>query len=228
VAVLLRFFTAILPADIWLPIVILVSALTMTVGNLVALAQTNIKRMLAYSSIAQAGYMLMGFAALGSGSGTGLWQVYSVPIYLATYVFMNLGVIAVVVAVYENRRSHQIADYAGLARSAPGLAWLMVFFLLSLAGIPPTAGFFGKLGLFYAAIENRLYWLAILAFIMSVISVYYYFGVIKAMFFTTEGEMQPVRSGFGVKAALAISLIGTLGIFLFAQPFLAIVGTMQP
>src|SRR5205814_9751637 len=116
-AVFIRVFTAVLPLESWTPVIAVLSAITMTLGNTVAIAQTNIKRMLAYSSVAHAGYLLMGMASFrGLGAGTqGDWSVQGMVIYMVTYLFMNLGAFAVVVQHYNTNRSHRIEDYAGLA-----------------------------------------------------------------------------------------------------------------
>jgi len=231
-AVLVRVLFTVFSPEAWVFPLAVLAALTMTVGNLAALPQTNIKRMLAYSSVAHAGYTLMAVVALGAAPAAeseraGLenpWQMYGVAVYLAVYVFMNLGALAVVAAVYDRIKSHRIEDYAGLSQRAPALAWLMVFFLLSLAGIPPTAGFWGKFVLFAAVLDTRLnpnlIWLGIIGFLNSVVSVYYYWGVVRAMFLvrarTEEGV--PVSRALGVTLALAAA--GTLGLFLFAGEFM--------
>jgi NADH-quinone oxidoreductase subunit N len=234
-AILVRVFHAAFPPQYWAMPVAVLAALTMTVGNLAALPQTNIKRMLAYSSIAHAGYTLMAVAALGKGGGyvagtqtPSQWQMYGVAVYLATYVFMNLGALAVVTAVYDKIKSHRIEDYAGLSERAPGLAWLMVFFLLSLAGIPPTAGFWGKFVLFAGTIQTHLIWLAILGFINSVISVYYYWSVVRAMFLMkpagtrAAGGEEGVSTTPEIRLTLAVAAVATLAIFLFAGQFMAL------
>jgi NADH-quinone oxidoreductase subunit N len=225
-AVLVRVFFVALPPQLWTVPIAALAALTMTAGNLAALPQGNIKRMLAYSSIAHAGYTLMALAALGATvNGNNFvtdtyWQSYAIPVYLVTYVFMNLGALAVVMAVYNKIKSHRIDDYAGLVRRSPGLAWLMLFFLLSLAGIPPTAGFFGKFVLFAAVLEARLYWLAILGFINSVVSVYYYWNVVRAMFLMKPVSDEDVRPAPELNLTLAIAALATLAIFVFAGQFM--------
>ncbi|HTE21212.1 MAG TPA: NADH-quinone oxidoreductase subunit N, partial [Armatimonadota bacterium] len=234
-AVFVRVFVTVLPAEYWVFPVAVLAALTMTVGNLAALPQYNIKRMLAYSSVSHAGYTLMAVAALGAGGGvnprTGelsQWQTYGVAVYLATYVFMNLGALAVVTAVYGKIKSHRIEDYAGLSQRAPGLAWLMVFFMLSLAGLPPTAGFWGKFVVFAAVIETtpkvNLVWLAVVGFINSVISVYYYWGIVRAMFLLKSPSDEEVRPAWELNLAVGLAAVATLGIFLFAGRFMELFG----
>jgi NADH-quinone oxidoreductase subunit N len=225
-AVLVRVFTAALPVESWRPVVAVLAAVTMTLGNVVAIPQTNIKRMLAYSSIAHAGYVLMGLAAFRGSSGAGAagdWSLQATVLYMITYLFMNLGAFAVIIQFYSSNRSHLIQDYAGLAQRSPGLALMMTLFLLSLAGLPPTAGFFGKLLLFGAAIQGDLLWLAVVGIINAVISVYYYWNVIRQMYLRAPETNTAVPAVLGVRWALGLSVIGTLGLFLLAQQLLELV-----
>lgn len=192
-----------------------VSAITMLVGNITAVAQTNIKRMLAYSSIAHAGYLLMGIV---SNSADG----YSaITFYVTSYVFMQLGAF-IVVGILErgNESLLEINDYAGLAKREPMLAFAMAVFMLSLAGIPPFAGFFGKYMLFVAAVESGFTWLTIVAVASSVISAYFYLGLIVKMYFTEPtGEREPAVSGLaGITLVVTTAVSIILG--LFASPFL--------
>lgn len=225
-AVFLRVFATVLPAQYWVAGITLLSALTMTLGNVSALNQTSIKRMMAYSGIAHAGYSLMALAAIGQLQlfdrplSENPWVQYGLAIYLATYVFMNVGVLAIITAVYERTRSHLIEDYRGLAVRSPWLAYLMLFFLLSLAGLPPTAGFLGKFILFGAGVSSGLIWLAVLAFVNSVVSVGYYWQVIKVMFLRSTDEVEPIRPGFSLGTAIGISAVATLTILVFANTFL--------
>ncbi len=243
-AVFVRVLWVVFPHDQWFLPVAVLSAITMTVGNLAALPQTNVKRMLAYSSIAHAGYALMAVAALGAGqfnpsvllgpdavqmkptvqATASVWQHAGLPVYLATYIFMNLGALAVVMAVYQKTKSHSINDYAGLAQRAPGLAWLMLFFLLSLAGIPPTAGFWGKFVLFAATLEAgpHLVWLAICGFLNSVVSVYYYWNVVRAMFIMKPVSQEAMGPTADVRLTLAVAAVGTIAIFVLAGPFMTL------
>lgn len=189
-ALLLRFFLFALPADLvidgqlvqtfWINIVVVFAVASMTLGNILALRQTNIKRMLAYSSIAQAGYSLVGVAALQSANQE--FAVSSVTFYMFMYIFTNLLVFAGVILFAEASGSEEIADMAGLQRRSPWLALAMTISLLSLAGIPPAAGFFGKLFLFQASVEAGLVNLAIIGVLNSIIALYYYLIVIKIMY----------------------------------------------
>jgi proton-translocating NADH-quinone oxidoreductase chain N len=220
-AVFVRFFTAAVPNQSWASALALLSALTMTVGNLVAIPQTNIKRMLAYSSIAHAGYALIGLASYRLADGSvNPWAVQGILLYLLTYLFMNLGAFAVLIVFYERERSHVIEEYAGLAQSSPATALMMTLFLLSLAGLPPTAGFVGKLFLFGAAVKAGQTWLAVVGVINAVISVYYYWNVVRCMYILPTRQATALRLSGGVAAALGLATAGTLALFLFAQPVL--------
>jgi NADH-quinone oxidoreductase subunit N len=214
------FFTAMPPAmppdpsnlDLdWRTLLMAISALTMTVGNLVAMWQTNIKRLLAYSSIAQAGYILVGVVA-ASPMG-----VSAVLLYLAAYAVTNLGAFAAVIAFSNQTGSDEIDDYAGMHKRAPGLALVLIICLLSLAGIPPMAGFVGKLWLFAALIERgeAYYWLAAVGVINSVISVSYYWKVIRALYLmpaSTEDQL-PVSPALTVALGVAVAGVFFVGIF---------------
>lgn len=168
----------------WALAAAVLSALSIILGNLAAIPQTNMKRLLAYSSIAQAGYMLAGLAAATQAG------IKGVLFYAALYVFANVGVFSVVAAVRLNEDSDGLLAYHGLSRRSPLLAAVMTVSLLSMAGIPPLAGFAGKFYLFSAAIEGGWLWLAFLGFVMSMVSVYYYLMIVKAMFL-----YQPLHSG---------------------------------
>ena len=170
----------------WQALLVLVSILTMTLGNLTALWQNNIKRMLAYSSIAHAGYMLLGVAVL---SNQGLVAVL---IYFFFYLFMNLGAFFIVMLIANKTGSEDIDDYDGLGYTSPFLGVALTLFLISLIGLPPTAGFIGKLYLFIALVDAQMITVAIIALINTVISLYYYIRVLKHMFLTKSTEETPV------------------------------------
>lgn len=198
----------------------IVSAITMLIGNFTALAQTNVKRMLAYSSIAHAGYLLMGIVS-NSGSGYA-----GITFYITSYVFMQLGAF-VVVGILErgNEENLQLSDYAGLAKREPALAFVMAVFMLSLAGIPPFAGFFGKYLLFVSAIESGYTWLTIVAVVSSVVSAYFYLGLIVKMYFTESStEHAPASSGLA-GITLAVTTAATIVMGLFTTQLLSIFGT---
>lgn len=183
-----------------------ISAATMIVGNITALAQKNIKRMLAYSSIAHAGYMLIGLAA-DNGSGYGAIAFYSL-----AYVFMQLGSFTAL-SIFERDygKNLELKDFAGLSKRKPWLAALMAVFMFSLVGLPPFAGFFGKYYLFLAAIETGYTWLAIVGVIASIISIYYYIGVIVYMYFREPSEAEfAIPAGRGAGAAVTLSAVGLI------------------
>jgi NADH-quinone oxidoreductase subunit N len=197
-----------------------VAILTMSLGNLVALWQTNVKRLLAYSSIAQAGYMLIGLAALAPGSESWTNGLNGLLLYLFAYLFTNLGAFAVVIAVENRTGSASLPAFAGLIRRSPFLAVAMFIFLLSLIGIPPTGGFMGKLFVFGAAIQRQMFGLAVVGIINSVVSVYYYYAIMREMLFGEAGEAQPVQTGPALHAVVAINAIMVLVIALYAEPFI--------
>src|SRR5262245_28425688 len=188
----------------WLTALAVIAAITMTVGNVIAISQKNIKRMLAYSSIAHAGYALVGFV-------TG--EYASVAFYMLVYCVMSMGAFAVIqLLARAGDRKTEIADYAGIGFEAPGLTFSLSIFLLSLAGIPPTAGFMSKFFVFKTAWDSphNLRWLVIVAVVNSIISIYYYLYPIVAMFFRplSPGFVRP-RVSMGAAIALIVTLIGT-------------------
>jgi len=214
-AALLRLLAWALPAMslTWVPIVAVLSALTMFVGNLAALVQTNLKRLLAYSSIAHAGYILMAVAALGTSTAAA-GAIAAALFYLLAYAVTNLGAWAVVVALereYGTGLTPQ--EYAGLGRKHPLLALAMTIFMLSLTGIPPTAGLIAKVYVFRAALDGGLVWLAIIGVITSFISAYYYLRVLVAMYMhegSPEVHLDRLTVGVVAVAALATLLLGLL------------------
>ena len=194
----------------WQLFVMAVAVITMTVGNLAALTQVNIKRMLAYSTIAHVGYILLGLVAAADGSSTGL---QGMAIYLLVYAFTNLGVFTVVVALRrKDFIGDEIDDMSGLFEKSPASAFLMLIFLLSLAGIPPTAGFIGKYFIFLALIETGHYTLAVIAVLYIVVAIYYYFRIVVAMFMKTAPDAERLSFSSGILVTLAVTLVLTLGI----------------
>ena len=222
IAFLLRIFLGPLanarPA--WEPILSVVAVLTLTLGNLAAINQTNIKRLLAYSSISHAGYMLLGLIA---GNDTG---INGIAVYVMVYTFMTLGAFLVVVAMRrENIIGEDLDDFAGLAHRHPGYAILMLIFLLSLAGIPPTAGFLGKYYIFLALIQTGHYTLAVVATLYVAVAIYYYFKIVRSMFIREETERAPLTSSFGLQFALVVTGVMTLAIGIYPEPFLRMAQT---
>jgi NADH-quinone oxidoreductase subunit N len=181
----------------------------MTLGNIAALRQDNMKRMLAYSSIAHAGYIFMGVVVLTSQG------LQSVLIYLITYLFMNLGAFLVVIEVFNRTESFDIKDYRGLYRRSPFLTISMTIFLLSLMGIPPFAGFFGKLYVFGAAVNTNLAWFAVVGALNSVVAVYYYARVIKTMIIEDADDASRMRIPWTSHVLVWIMLLPTVGLMLF-------------
>lgn len=194
-----------LEAD-WSFLLAVMAALTLIVGSFVALPQTNIKRLLAYSSIAQAGYLLVGFVA-----GTER-AVSSVLLYLSIYVFTNLGAFLSVIIVTRHTGSEEISDLAGLSRRSPLLALAFMLSLFSLAGIPPLGGFVGKLYLFAAAMEHadRFLWLVVLAVLLSIVSLFYYLQVVRQMYIEQPKGQGPIPVGAAAGTALVICMAGIL------------------
>jgi NADH-quinone oxidoreductase subunit N len=204
----------------WPSILALVSALTMTLGNVAAIHQNNLKRLLAYSSIAHAGYLLMGIVAL---SDLGLRAVI---FYLVVYLFMNLGAFGVVAMVANGGGSEEIDSYRGLGSRAPYVCVAMAIFLFSLIGLPPFAGFVGKIYLFAAVIYKKIYWLAVVAALNTVVSLYYYLRVVKAMFLEKPIEEGQMQVSLGSQALLLALLIPTLGLGIYWQPLAEVVSGM--
>ncbi len=196
--------------EIWMPFLFGISVLTMLVGNIAAIFQNDVKRMLAYSGIAHAGYLLIGIVA-NSQDG-----MASIIFYLSVYLFMNIGAFAVVFVMEgEGRESNSIYRFKGLAKRKPLLAAAMSLFMLSLAGFPPTAGFFGKLFVFFAAIKEGYILITVLAVIASMISVYFYLRVIVMMYFH-EGETdEAIVLNRGMAAIVMVSSIAIISIGVF-------------
>jgi NADH:ubiquinone oxidoreductase subunit 2 (subunit N) len=239
-AILMRvFLVAMAPMQAqWIALLIAVSILTMTVGNLSALRQTNVKRLLAYSSIAQAGYILIGVAAVvGAGlvtSGSNaaasarpaltFTGINGVLIYLFAYLFTNVGAFAVVTAFETATGKVELDDYAGLVKRSPWLAGLLFIFLISLAGIPPTGGFLGKFFVFGAAVQRQMWGLLAIAAVNTVVAAFYYLNVVRYMFFVPapngEGAGR-VEVALPLRGALLITAVLTLLLGLVPGPLIA-------
>jgi NADH-quinone oxidoreductase subunit N len=188
------------------------------VGNIIALSQSNIKRMLAYSSIAHAGYILVAFVAGNELGRSGIL------FYLLAYVFMNIGAFTVVILLGKRGEENTlISDYAGIGFKHPLLAIAMAIFMFSLAGVPPTAGFMAKFYVFSAAVKAGYYWLAVIGVLNSVVAAYYYLRVIIYMYFR-EPEKELAISGFSPAAVLAviISVWGVLQMGILPSMFLSL------
>jgi NADH-quinone oxidoreductase subunit N len=202
----------------WTLVWAVLATASMFLGNITALVQTNIKRMMAYSSIAQAGYILVGVVAAGgtltSGKGVG-----AVLYYVLAYALTNLCIFAVLTHMDQEGGWVTIEDFKGLAQRNPLYAWSLLVAFISLIGIPPTAGFMGKFFLFRAALESQYLWLALAMAVNSAISVGYYYGVVKAMFLE-KSDRAPLQASAGVLVTVVISLAGVILVGIFANPFL--------
>jgi len=208
----------------WGHVMIVLAILTMVIGNVLALPQRNLKRMLAYSSIAHAGYLTLGLIAAGkSGDRLG---VSAVLFYLAAYALMNLGAFGVLIWIRSRRAyDYSLDGIAGMGRSMPWPAFLMALFMISLTGIPPTVGFWGKFYLFTAVVQAHLTWLAIIAVVMSAVSAYYYLRVVWYLYFREapegeEAEAEPASTQAGVITAVTIAALGVALVGLFPGPLL--------
>ena len=187
----------------------------MTLGNLIALRQTNIKRLLAYSSIAQAGYILIGVAAVAGDPDLTFNGINGVLIYLFAYLFTNLGAFAVVIAIENETGKVELKDYAGLVHRSPWLAVLLLIFLLSLAGIPPTGGFMGKFFVFGAAVQSQMWVLLAIAAVNTVVAAFYYLNIVRYMFFVPAEEdagRVNISPAFGVTLGITAVVTVLLGL----------------
>lgn len=202
----------------WTLVLSVLSVLTMLVGTIVGVVQTNVKRLLAYSSIAHVGYLLIGICA---GTRVG---IESIVIYLFVYLFMSIGAFSVVTAVSRATGGEELKHFRGLNRKSPVLAAAMAIFLISLTGIPPLAGFIGKFFIFAVAIEEQLYTLAVVGVLTSVVSLFYYCKILKAMYFTDveESELGPVSTSPGMRVGLVTMTFFTLALGLYPVPLVEI------
>jgi NADH-quinone oxidoreductase subunit N len=213
-AILIRVFMIAFPslAVQWKFLFSILAALTIVIGNLVAIPQTNIKRMLAYSSIAQAGYIMTGVVAASQAG------VKGVAFYAMIYVFATIGAFTVVMTFSANTGSDEIKDYAGLAQRSPLMAAVLTVALLSMAGIPPLAGFAGKFYLFSSIVNQGYLWLVIIGLVMSMASVFYYLSVVKVMYMADPTDDAPILVPAGAKAALLITMLITVFLGVYPQP----------
>ncbi|HEX2340187.1 MAG TPA: NADH-quinone oxidoreductase subunit N [Vicinamibacterales bacterium] len=197
----------------WTTFFYILAVITMTVGNLAALTQSNMKRLLAYSSIAHAGYLLIGIVAATPRG------VVATLIYLFVYAFMQLGAFAIVVMLHrQDQIGDELKDLSGLYLRRPGVAFAMLVFMLSLGGIPPTAGFMGKFWLFGAAIEAGYVWLAVIGVLNSAISLYYYVRVVVFMWIKEDAVGSAITLAPGIAVALAIAVAGTILLGIYPAP----------
>ena len=225
-AVILRVFYVAFPLDVlsieWSAIFAVLAALSMTIGNLVAIPQRNIKRMLAYSTIAHAGYMLVGLAAVASRAPEGgeSGGATGVLFYLAGYAATNMAAFAAVIAISDRIGSDRIEDFAGMARRAPYLAAVLAFAMVSLTGAPPTVGFMVKINIFGSAVNADLVWLAAIGAVNSVISAYYYLRVVRVMYFSSPVSEERVTTGAPLRLAVVLAAAAVLFFGLYPEPML--------
>ena len=213
-------------ALVWLPAVSVLAGMTIVTGNLMAIPQQNIKRLLAYSGVAHIGYMLVGLAALSS-SGVAMMLFY-----LVAYMFGNMGAFLVVEAVARSEKSDGIDAYRGLAQRSPLLALAMLIFLLSLGGIPFVAGFWAKLYVFWAAIERGMYGLVFLGAVLTVVALYYYLLVARRMYIEAPDRRDPVPVPGLLGAAIVVCVVGVVGMGIYPAPWvdvtLRVAATLMP
>lgn len=199
----------------WRQIIVFVSILSMVLGSLAAIAQTNIKRLMAYSSIGHIGYALIGLAAGGANG------VQGIILYMTIYLAMNVGTFACILSMRrKGDMVEEISDLAGLSKTNPMLAAALLVFMFSMAGVPPLAGFFGKLYIFLAAIEAQLYTLAIIGVIASVVGAFYYLRIIKIMYFDEAAEPFDAPLGKGLGGVVTITSLVTILFFFVLSPVL--------
>jgi len=191
----------------WQQMLIIIAVLSMAGGNLMAIAQTNIKRMLAYSAIAHMGFMLLGILSAGpNGYGASMF-------YVLVYAVMSLGAFGMVILLSrEGFEADQLEDFRGLNRRSPWLAFLMLLLMFSMAGVPPTVGFYAKLMVIQALIDASLVWLAVLAVLFAVIGAYYYLRVVKLMYFDAPADTNPIAAGPDVRALISINALALVAV----------------
>jgi NADH-quinone oxidoreductase subunit N len=214
-AIILRVFFSAFNFPQWLSqdwglLFAVLAAIGMTLGNIVALLQINIKRMLGYSSIAQAGYLMVGLATVGYSLNSDIIGRSSLLFFLAAYALTNLGAFIAIIAISGKLNSDLIGDYSGMGRRSPLLALALTLCLISLIGIPPAAGFMAKFYIFSGAVQNGLLWLVIIAVINSVVSAYYYLRIVKVMWLEAPVSEEKVDSSGALRLALSISCLGVL------------------
>ena len=228
-AVILRVFYIAFPMDglslEWSLTFAVLAALSMTLGNLVAIAQSNIKRMLAYSTVAHAGYLMVGLAAARATGDQGVIGPLGVLFYLGGYAATNLAAFSAVIAISARIGSDNIDDFAGMGRRAPYLAAALAFAMVSLIGVPPTVGFMVKVYIFGAAVNSDLAWLAVFGVVNSVISAYYYLRVVKVMYLLPAPIEERLSSGLPIRLALLGTTAAVLVFGVYPTPLLKLATT---
>ncbi|MFH1650948.1 MAG: NADH-quinone oxidoreductase subunit N [Chloroflexota bacterium] len=226
-AVILRVFSTALGTPSWLTanwgiIFAWLAIISMTAGNLAAIPQNNIKRLFGYSSIAQAGYLMVGLAAMGFSAPNVTAGQSGIMFFLASYALTNIGAFTAIIAITNQAGTDEIGDFAGMMKRSPLLALALTLCLISLIGMPPAAGFMGKFFIFSAAVQEGLLWLVVVAVINSVISAYYYLRVVKVMWFGTPPSADEVPSSTFLRAGLLISCAGVLLLGVFPGGIMAL------
>jgi NADH-quinone oxidoreductase subunit N len=206
----------------WGMIIAILSAITMTIGNITAIMQSNIKRMLGYSSIAQAGYLMVGLATVGMALNNDTLGQSALIFFLMSYTFTNLGAFIAIIAITNKINSDMIDDFSGMIKRAPLLSIALSLCLISLIGLPPTGGLIAKIYIFNGAVQNNLVWLVIVAVINSVISAFYYLRVVKVMWTGSPASEERVSSSWPLKVALAFSCLFVILLGVFPGGFVSI------
>jgi NADH-quinone oxidoreductase subunit N len=204
----------------WKILFAVLAAISMTVGNVMAVRQSNVRRMLGYSSIAQAGNFLVGIAAISATSDGDQLGASGVLFFLATYAFTNLGAFFAIMAISNRTGSDEIEDYGGLGRRAPIPAAALTLCLLSLTGLPPTAGFWAKLYVFNAAVQADLVWLVVIAVLNTAISAFYYLGVARQMYVGAATSDEEIRPSLSMQAMLLAAAAGVFAFFIYPYPLI--------
>lgn len=222
-AAALRIFMVGLPAlqGKWTMVFITLAVITMTFGNISAIVQTNMRRMLAYSAVAQAGYIMVGLAVASERA------VSAMLYYLIAYAFTTIGAFAVVILLAQYHPTQEIEDFRGLGRRSPLFALTLTVFMLSLIGLPPTAGFFGKFYLYQAAVGEGMAWLALVIVVNSIVSIPYYWGIVQTMYLREGESMEALPAPAGVRWTAAIGLAATLALGLFPDQVVRVVSAIQ-
>jgi NADH-quinone oxidoreductase subunit N len=209
----------------WQQMLLVLSVLSMALGNLVAISQTNLKRMLAYSTIAQVGFVLLGMlSGVVGGESKGLAQAWGSSLfYLITYVLTTLGTFGLILLL--SRKGHEaedIADLKGLGKRSPVLALVMLVLMFSLAGIPPTVGFYAKLAVLQSAMSAGMVWLAVVGVLLSLVGAFYYLRIVKTVYFDEPTDTEPVQAGGGARAVLALNGLLVLALGVLPGPLMGV------
>jgi NADH-quinone oxidoreductase subunit N len=224
-AVVIRIFFEAFEADFlsndWSMVFAVLAAASMTLGNLMAIVQTDIKRMLGYSSVAQAGNFMIGLAAISVTGEEFTLGASAILLFVAAYAFTNLGAFVGVIAISQRIGSDQIKDYTGMWKRSPALALALTFCLVSLTGIPPTVGFWAKLYIFNAGIRADLVWLVVIGVLNSVVAGYYYLSVARTMFMGEPESDQKFRTSPSITMALGAATLGVLVFGIIPMPLMS-------